>query len=327
MVDRVLSRSLKKRLPFYTARWRRRYRAMIDEIAARIGKLTFGRDGDVPWIEERDSGVRIFGFWTEPKNHEVYDLLRDAWPRALPESHFRLMKDYLTRYVYPHMRPDLRPVGYSVDQMWGFHGQHKDTIGDQPNVSDRERLTAAFQPRADDVIVDGGAFVGMGDLRMSRDLTAGRIVAIEASRGCYDLLCRNISYNKIDNVLAFNRALWHSRGTLDLEVGFAQANTLVAEVAKGERRQAIETVSIDDLVDELGLARVTMLSLTLNGAEVETLDGAGKTLTHMRPRIRLAGWYTRSGIPIWKITKEKLERHGYEVFVGPRGNVMALPRP
>ncbi len=322
----MLPLALKKLLPFYTARWRGRYRAMIDEIKARIGGLEFGQDGDVPWLQERQSGVRIFGFWTEPENAEVYDLLRGTLPRELPESHFRLMKDYLTRYVYPHMRPDLKPAGYTAEELWGFHGQHKDAIADQPDQRDRERLIAAFRPRPDDVIIDGGAFVGIGDLRMAGELTAGRIIAIEANRACYELLCRNRDYNKVGNLTAQNRALWNTRGTLDLEVGYAQANTLVSEVAKGEKKQPIETINVDALVDELQLPRVTMLSLTLNGAEVETLDGAERTLSQLRPRIRLAGWYKRNGVPIWKITKEKLEHHGYDVFVGPRGNVMALPK-
>jgi FkbM family methyltransferase len=322
----MLPFAIKKRLPFYKARWRHRYRAMIDEIAARIGGLEFGQDGNVPWLQERNSGIRIFGFWTEPKNMEVYELLCGSLPREMPPSHFRLVKDYLNRYVYPHMRPDLKPLGYSVNQMWGFHGQHKDAVADQADGHVRERLTAAFRPRPDDIIIDGGAFLGMGDVRMSRDLTAGRIVAIEANRTCYELLCRNRDYNNLPNLTVQNRALWNARGVLDLEVGYAQANTLVPEIAIGESKQPVETINIDGLVDELGISRVSMLSLTLNGAEVEALEGAEKTLDRLRPRIRLAGWYIRGGAPIWKITKEKLERHNYEVFVGPRGNVMALAR-
>jgi FkbM family methyltransferase len=318
--------SVKKLLPFYSARWRSRYRGMIDDINNRIGHLKFGQDGDVPWLEDQKDNVRIFGFWTEQKNAEVYDLIKRDLPAALPKTHFRLIKDYLNRYVYPHMRPDLKPTGYSVEQLWGFHGQHKDAIADQTDGSMRNRLMAAFQPKEDDVIIDGGAFLGVGDLRMSRFMPHGRIVAIEANKTCYDLLNRNISHNKVGNVTALHRALWNVPGTLDLEVGFAQDNSLVAEVTKGEKTQPVITVPIDSLVDELNLQRVTMLSLTLNGAEVEALEGATRTLNELRPRIRLAGWYKRGGVPIWQLTKAKLERHGYDVFVGPRGNVMALPK-
>jgi hypothetical protein len=75
-----------------------------------------------------------------------------------------------------------------------------------------------------------------------------------------------------------------------------------------------------------GLVRLDMLSLTLNGAEPEALDGAANALRALRPRVRLAGWYTRGGEKIWSLAKPRLEAHGYRVHVGRRGNVLALPR-
>ena len=61
------------------------------------------------------------------------------------------------------------------------------------------------------------------------------------------------------------------------------------------------------------------------GAEVEAIKGAKQTLTYLRPRIRLAGWYTRGGRKISDITKDQLEALDYQVFIGSRGNTMALP--
>jgi hypothetical protein len=61
-------------------------------------------------------------------------------------------------------------------------------------------------------------------------------------------------------------------------------------------------------------------------AEVEALGGAKNSLSNLRPRIRLAGWYSRSGRKISEITKEILEQYDYYVFIGKRGNVMAIPR-
>ncbi|MDP6952966.1 MAG: FkbM family methyltransferase, partial [Alphaproteobacteria bacterium] len=110
----------------------------------------------------------------------------------------------------------------------------------------------------------------------------------------------------------------------DLQSGFAQANTLVAELHHGEETRRVRTVSVDALVAEHGLSRLDMLSLTLNGAEIEALEGADETLAGLRPRVRLAGWYERGGRRIADIAREILERHGYRVFVGPHGNLMAL---
>ena len=98
------------------------------------------------------------------------------------------------------------------------------------------------------------------------------------------------------------------------------------EVHQGESIKRVKTVTIDSLVRDHALKKVDMLSLTLNGAEVEALEGAKQTLRNFRPRIRLAGWYSRGGKKISEITMEQLLTVGYEVFIGPRGNTLAVPK-
>lgn len=318
--------ALKRWIPGYTARWRRRYAAMIDEIRRCAPRWRFGQEGATPWLEDETAGVRLYGFLTEPKNADVYDMLQPSLPTALPKTHFRLVKDYINRYLYPHMRPDLKPEGYPVRQLWGFHAQHKDAIADYPDAAARALLRAAFRPSAGDVIIDGGCFLGFGEIRLAPDIRDGRIIAIEANPECHALLERNLTHNRVEGVTALHGALWDREGEMELETGYAQANSLVGEVHRGERRVPVPTLTVDSIVRRYALTRVDMLSLTLNGAEVEALQAAAYTLDTLRPRIRLAGWYYRGGVPIWQITRDLLERHRYRVFVGPRGNVMALPQ-
>ncbi len=316
---------LKALVPGYRAKWRHRYTAMIDHAREHAPRLTFGADDTVPWLEERNGGPRLHGFWTEPANAEVYDLLAGDLPEALPKEHFRLFKDYVNRYLYPHMRPDLKPKGYAVEQLFGFHGQHKDAIADLDDAGARTRLEQAFTPKPGDVVIDGGPFLGFGEIRLAPDIGGGHLYAIEADRDCHALLERNLRHNGIENATALHCALWNEATQLELESGYAQANTLVSEVHKGETTQKVDTITIDGVVERFGLHRVDMLSLTLNGAEVEALEGAQRTLSDLRPRIRLAGWYKRGDSFIWQLTKVQLEAHGYDVFPGPRGNLMALP--
>jgi FkbM family methyltransferase len=315
---------LKMLVPGYRARWRRSYACMLAEIAKLAPRLCYGQDGNVPWIE-LESGPRFHGFATEKANREVFRLLRGDLPAGIPETHFRLVKDCLNRYVYPHMRPDLKPAGYPVEAMFGFHGQHKDAIADQPEET-RAVLNEAFGPKQGEIFVDCGAFLGFGELRIAPAIGDGHLYAIEASGACHALLQRNLTHNKIANVTALHRAAWKEATELELETTEAQGNSLIGEVQKGIRKERVRTVSIDGLVEEFRLPRVDMLSLTLNGAEVEALEGAAHTLRALRPRIRLAGWYTRGGAKIWQLTKAQIEPYGYHVFIGPRGNVMALPR-
>ncbi len=316
---------LKMLVPGYRAKWRERYAGMLAQLHELAPSLGYGETDNLPWLETPDRSLRLHGFWTEHANEEVFDLLADDLPKAVTKPHFRLVKDYLNRYVFPHMRPDLKPAGYSAEQLFGFHAQHKDAIADLDSAAEREILAAAFRPKPDDVFIDGGAFLGFGELRLARDVPEGHFYAIEADRECYTRLKRNIETNGIGNVTVLHRALWNKAATLNLETGFAQSNTLVKEVYSGARTQVVDTITVDQVVERYSLKKVDMLSLTLNGAEVEALEGARRTLTDLRPRIRLAGWYNRGDTPIWQLTEAQLEPYGYHVYVGKRGNLMALP--
>ncbi len=224
------------------------------------------------------------------------------------------------------MRPELNIAGYKPDQMAGFHGQHKDSIQNLP-IESQSILTKAFTPSPEDVIINCGAFIGFGDIRVAEELSSGgRIIAVEASQSCYDLLRRNLTANQASCVTPIHRAVWNTVTTMELESDFAQANTLVADVYKGSHTQQVQTITIDQIVQEHALPKVDMLSLTLNGAEIEALDGAKDTLGKHRPRIRLAGWYSRDGEKISTLTKRILEKYDYQVFIGPRDNVLAVAR-
>jgi FkbM family methyltransferase len=160
-------------------------------------------------------------------------------------------------------------------------------------------------------------------MRVAPDLGDGRIYAVEASPTCHALLDRNVRYNGFKNVIPPHRGVWNEISTLELEPGYAQANSLVSEVHTGERTVTVLTITIDGLVESQSIQRVDMISLTLNGAEAEALQGAEKTLADHQPRILLAGWYERDGKLIAEICREILEPQGGRVFVGPRDNTLA----
>jgi len=207
---------IKLLLPGYRARWRGRYACMVAELEALAAQLSYGEDDGIPWIELQHANLRLFGFQTEPKNAEVYRILRGALPPSIPLSHFRLVKDCLNRYVYPHMRPDLKPSGFATEAMFGFHGQHKDAIADIMDKNVREKLSRAFMPKPDDIIIDCGPFLGFGELRIAPTLESGHMYAVEADRACHALLSRNMSHNGIENVTVVHRAVWESETELDL---------------------------------------------------------------------------------------------------------------
>lgn len=324
-LGRFVPRGLKNLAPGYRARWRHRYGALLAGLAELAPRLQTGEDAGVPWIEV--DGLRFHGFWTEGKDAALYDDLAPDLPRRIAKPHFRLARDWLTRHRHPHMLPTLAVEGFAAERMTGFHGSHKDALAQVPDPAARTRLAAAFAPRPDEVVVDCGAYLGFGELRLSPLLPRGRIFAIEAASHCAALLRRNVEANRIGNVSVLHRAVWKDVGRMTLHTGAAQANSLVEDIALKDGFETVETIGVDALAEAEKLERLDFLCLTLNGAEVEALEGAANSLRRFRPRVRLAGWYERDGRPIHALTKPLLEAAGYEVFVGPRGNVFALPGP
>jgi len=322
--------ALKLMLPGYRSRWIRRAAVFLRAMKTVSENFSFNDGPDGPTAADRD-GLVLTGFSTPRKDEELFRLLAPALPTGIDLVHFRLARDIVTRYLYPHLRPDLSPE-ISVDDptdasaMVGFHGQHKDGVDGIAGLALRDAYRTAFKPSAADVIIDCGAFIGIGAAAVAPLLPDGQLIALEADARNARLLTLNTERNGLPNVKALNRAIWKTHGeTLDLATGEAQANTLRNDVYDGGGRQQVETASIDGLVAEFGLQRVDMLSLTVNGAEVEALEGAEATLSGHRPRVRLAGWYQRDGQNVAALCRPLLEKAGYHVHVGPKLGVLALP--
>lgn len=300
----------------YRRRCCRRAEVMLDHLKKLAPNILLRQDGDVPWLKVYDNPFRFYGFWSGKKELLESRMWREELPFQISGDFLRLVKDYVTRYVYPHMRPDLTPKWIRPENWGGFHGQHKDFFSGE--------ILEAFIPKPDDIILNCGSFIGFGDMHMAPLVPHGHIYSIEAEADNFALLKKNLGYNHIQNVTALHHALWKEETDLDLEIGPAQANTLISEVRKGESVQSVRTITIDGLVKKQKISKLDMVSLTLNGAEIEALEGAVKTLETLRPRIRLPGWYSRDDIPIWELAKNFLEKIGYRVFVAPHGNVLAL---
>jgi FkbM family methyltransferase len=151
----------------------------------------------------------------------------------------------------------------------------------------------------------------------------GKIVAVEAEKNCFNVLKRNMGKNGVTNVIPVNKAISGNDETVTLMTGGHQENTLIEGILDTSVDEKIEGVRIDSLVWSLSLEKVDMVSLTLNGAEVEALDGMVETIKKFRPRIRIAGWYYRNGRQVWQLCQEKLENYHYNIVVGKRGCLYA----
>ena len=137
------------------------------------------------------------------------------------------------------------------------------------------------------VIVEVGANIGTHTIPLSRLAgPAGKVIAIEAQRRVYNVLCANVALNELENTVCYHLGAGRNRRTSKIA-----APDFVNEVNIGglgisddidENWHGAETVTIQPL-DELELEKVDFLKIDVEGMELEVLLGAEKLIRSSRP--------------------------------------------
>ena len=141
---------------------------------------------------------------------------------------------------------------------------------------------AGFHPTSPQfgTIVDAGANVGFSVLWFARQHPGATIVALEADPDNVELLRRNTSH--LPGVACRHQALWNEVTTLDLRRGTSADSGQVAAgtpppASDGAHDDAarIDAIDLASLLDELGLDRLDLLKIDIEGAEYEVFAGSG----------------------------------------------------
>lgn len=123
------------------------------------------------------------------------------------------------------------------------------------------------------VIVDAGANVGLASIYFASRFPDARIVAIEPEAGNAQLLERNAA--PYANIRVVRAALWHENARLQVvdpglgEWGF---RTRAPDAAPAKVVQEVEGVTLDALCERLGLERIDILKMDIEGAELEVFS-------------------------------------------------------
>ncbi len=138
-----------------------------------------------------------------------------------------------------------------------------------------------YTPRAGDIVIDVGANIGMFAVYLQWNARGVNVHCFEPSVSSFGRLKANIELNKIGSVVrAYNVAVSAQEGTANLSAGQSLVRSIVGNDAaadNGSARAAGETVRTIDLnaaIDMAGAARIDLLKIDVEGAEVEILNGA-----------------------------------------------------
>ncbi len=152
--------------------------------------------------------------------------------------------------------------------------------------SDADRLV-----RPKETVIDCGAHVGIFT-HYALKRGASKVVAVEPDPVSLACLRRNLEREIADGqVVVVDKAAWSSITELRFEESSVSSagNTVVAETDRPVLR--IQATTIDQIVRDLHLPRVTFIKIDLEGSEREALKGAADTLREFRPRLMVAGYH------------------------------------
>ena len=136
-----------------------------------------------------------------------------------------------------------------------------------------------YTPRSGDVVFDIGAGIGAEALLFSRLVgPAGRVVSVEAHPGTYRRLVDLCNANDLGNVTTLNVAVSDTDGEVTISDDAHYLRNAITEDG-GVR---VPSRRIDSLAAELGIQRIDLLKMNIEGAEREALRGMGLLLAATR---------------------------------------------
>jgi FkbM family methyltransferase len=145
-----------------------------------------------------------------------------------------------------------------------------------------------FTPKEGDIVVDIGAHMGRYTIIGAKRVGAqGKVVAIEAHPGNFEMLNRNIKLNQLTNVIPLNYAVYSKETKLKLylpsgESGFTKYNTIMPNwINTQEKFVEVNANTLDYLLqlNEIRQEEVNWIKIDVEGAEFEVLKGATNVLS------------------------------------------------
>ncbi len=179
------------------------------------------------------------------------------------------------------------------------------------------------QVRPGDVVIDGGAHVGLFT-RLALDRGARLVVAVEPEHLNRMALERNFAAEiRAGRVRVVAEGIWEKGGRLPLRLSTVNSGSHSLVFDKDIRgTETIQVTTLDALAGALQLPRVDFIKMDIEGSERYALRGARRVLERWRPRLAIASYHLKddpaviAGIvwgfrPDYRIASKNLEpRHG-----------------
>jgi len=160
--------------------------------------------------------------------------------------------------------------------------------------------------------IDVGANIGLISLWISKCVgPTGKVIGVEPSNWAVERLKHNAELSGADNIVS-NAAVADKPGEADMTV----INGYRVDDVNTVTPQHVKMVTIDGLVAEHGITRLSLLKVDTDGYEVDVFRGAEKTLAELRPNLvfELGPDHLKMAGSSVEVLIGLLAGHGYSFF-------------
>lgn len=180
---------------------------------------------------------------------------------------------------------------------------------------------ADYDLKKGDTVVDCGACFGEFAIYAAKAVgPAGRVIAFEPDQTYYRQLLENIDLNGLKNVKAVNKGVWSSGGELKF-VGDDKRGYSFMSAAPVADAVTVPVACLDDELPKLGLTKIDFIKMDVEGAELEAIKGAGKTLSSNDVNLAIASYHLVDGRKSCFELEKLLSGLGYGAHTAHEGHL------
>ncbi|MBS3089914.1 FkbM family methyltransferase [Candidatus Pacearchaeota archaeon] len=200
------------------------------------------------------------------------------------------------------------PVKNDIRYFLAFSPIVPDFIADLSPVKGYEMR---YHLKRGDFVVDAGAYPGDYAVFAARKVgNEGKVIAFEPDPKNREVLKKILRYEKLNNVIIVPKGLWNENTELKIE----SSDGLHSKLGVSKNTLEIPVVRLDDELKNLGIKKVDVLKMDIEGAEIEALEGCVDTLRKNKVNVIIASYHIVKGKRTSYYVEDFLKKLGYSAM-------------
>ena len=173
---------------------------------------------------------------------------------------------------------------------------------------------AEYCPKDGDVVIDGGAYHGYFSQVLSFLVgNSGKVICFEPDELNFRELSANVKMLRLRNVILLRKALYSQNG----KMSFRSTGKIYSSLYSGlSGKSKAEVVKLDDELKKLGVGKADYIKMDVEGAEIEAVIGAEKTLKNNKVHLAIASYHLLNGKSTSLRLENLLKKMGYSSRTG-----------